>query len=170
MAYTTSARSQSTHHALIASNVCEAPKTASMTNGKASPSFRPASEVSVKRASSSISSSPGPVTCTSSARTGSVGARLAPSRTAIGMVSPSAHAPSSATPAIVTGMATSSMSSVERQAASVSGRSSFTPAPNSDTMTANSAIRVRISGSSVGSNQPASAMRRPAPMASPSTR
>ena len=50
----------------------------SITNGKALPSFMPASQVSVKR---NWSWSPGWRICTSVASTGSVGATIAPSST-----------------------------------------------------------------------------------------
>ena len=66
------------HNLIIGERTAEELKT---TNGNASPSLSPASLVSANRASSS-SPFPGGPTCTLDARTGSVGAITAPSKTA----------------------------------------------------------------------------------------
>ena len=77
-----------------------ASRIAANTNGNASPSLSPASEVRANRTSSASSTSwspvCGPATCTSEASTGSVGASTAPSSSAAAGASP-AHQPSSAT-------------------------------------------------------------------------
>jgi hypothetical protein len=144
--------------------------SASITNGKASPSFRPASAVRAKRASSSGSRSIGPPTWTSSASTGSVGARTAPSRMAPAAVIPISHVPSSATPMMVSGIATASSRIGVRQPRQVSARSSFTPAPNRETMTASSAARLNSAASSIGSYQAKPMARRSSPMVTPAAR
>ena len=123
---------------------------AALVNGNASPSFNPASEVRPKRTSSSASPPGGP-TCTSAARTGSVGARTAPSRSAAAGASPAAHQPRMATPAMVSGIASTSNRRVVRHDAHPMVRSIFRPAPMSDTITASSVIRSTTSPSASGS-------------------
>ena len=109
---------------------------AAYTNGNASPSFRPASEVSAKRTSSSESStSVGSPTCTSAASTGSVGASAAPSSSAAAGTSPAHHQPSSATAAMHSGIAIASSRQVDDHRGQLNGRSIFSPAPISATIT-----------------------------------
>lgn len=123
---------------------------AAFVNGKASPSFNPASDVRLKRTSSS-SSLPGGPTCTSLASTGSVGASAAPSRRAEAGTSPAAHQPSMATPPIVRGMARISSRHVVRHDDQPTWRSILSPAPISDTITASSVSRSTTSPSARGS-------------------
>ena len=126
--------------------------SAASTNGNASPSLSPASDVSAKFGSCS-SSSPGGPTPMSPASTGSVGAMQAPSSSAAPAESPSSCEPSSAISPIVIGIAISSSRAVVPQARRVSSRSSFSPALNSAMITA---ISVRWSSSvafSTGSTQ-----------------
>jgi hypothetical protein len=79
---------------------------AKLVNGKASPSFNPASDVNANRIefSSMSSQSPGPGSCTSDARTGSVGANTAPSSTAAASGSPRPTRAITAIAATVNGM------------------------------------------------------------------
>ncbi len=110
------------------------------TKGKASPSFSPASAVSVKRTSSS-SPVPGGPTCTSPASTGSVGASAAPSSSAAASDRPRPQCPMAAMARMQSGMASASSRQVAAQARRPTRRSSFSPAPVSATMTTNSVSR-----------------------------
>ena len=113
---------------------------ARLVNGKARPSLSPASEVSPKRTSSS-SPVPGGPTWTSAARTGSVGASSAARSSAEAMGRPSPPQPSRAMAAMVKGMVMPSSRQVGAQERTPSGRSSFSPAPISATITTSSLAR-----------------------------
>ena len=90
----------------------------------------------------------------SPASTGSVGASAAPSSSAAAAGRASSQAPSSATSAIVIGIANTSRRATELQSRSVSGRSSFSPAENSAMISAASARCSISSASAIGSSQP----------------
>ncbi len=132
---------------------CSATKTPARMNGAARPSLSPASAVSAKFGSCS-SSSPGGPTPMSPASTGSVGASAAPSSSAAAAGRASSQAPSSATSAIVIGIANTSRRTTELQSRSVSGRSSFSPAENSAMISAASARCSISSASAIGSSHP----------------
>ena len=89
----------------------------SVTNGRAMPSFNPASAVSAKRSSPS-SPTPGGPTWTPAASTGSVGARIAPTSAAAPTESPAIHTPAKRFRPIVTGRATPSNSHTDCHGAS----------------------------------------------------
>ena len=97
------------------------------------------------------SSSVGSPTCTSEASTGSVGASAAPSSSAAAGARPAHHQPSSATAAMVSGIAIASSRQVDDQRRQPSGRSSFSPAPISATITPTSVRCSVIHGCASGS-------------------
>ena len=113
---------------------------AHMTNGKASPSFRPASDVSANRVSSSCPDLGGP-TCTSLANTGSVGASAAPRTNAVAAPSPSIMCPSHASARIVTGIAIANSRHVIIQECQPILRSIFRAAPIREIMITSSVSR-----------------------------
>ena len=141
----------------------DARNTAAYTKGKASPSLSPASDVSAKRTSSSSSTSSaasstlGPATWTSEASTGSVGDSAAPSRSAAAGAMPRPHHPSTATPAMVRGIAMPSSFHVAAQrphparSRSESGRSRARPTPMRAMSTVTSATCSMSSRCSSGS-------------------
>ena len=115
------------------------------TKGKASPSFRPASDVSPKRTSSSSPVFGGP-TWISAASTGSVGARLAAISSAIAHGTPIANAISTAMARMPSGIVIASSRHVTAQSRQRNTRSIFSPAPISAMMTTNSVKRSVMSG------------------------
>ena len=121
-----------------------------MTKGKAVPSFRPASPV---RANRSRSRSVGSVTWTSEASTGSVGARIAPSRIAAPHGRPSPTTPATATRPIVTTIEPEARRTGSSQSASRRPTRSFSPAVNSETITATSVNRSSKAESRTGSSR-----------------
>ncbi|MDQ1053421.1 hypothetical protein QE394_001349 [Arthrobacter sp. SORGH_AS 212] len=109
------------------------------TKGKASPSLSPASDVRPNRTSSSLSvpssSSAGSPTCTSEARTGSVGARPDATSSAAPRPRPRNHSPSSVSSRMHSGMAIPRRRHVVDQPLRPRGRSSARPAPIRETIT-----------------------------------
>ncbi len=90
----------------------------------------------------------------SPARTGSVGAMIAPSTTAAPSDSPITPVPNSATAAIVNGIATSSSRATLDHERRAKGSSSFSPVPNSAITIASSARCSIRDSSESGSTQP----------------
>ena len=121
-------------------------------NGNARPSFSPASEVNVKRASSSASGlSTGLLTCTSVARTGSVGATADASSRALAIPRPNAPHPMMVTRTIDRGMVMARRRQVDDQECRPIGRFSASPAPISETITQTSVRWRATSPDSIGS-------------------
>lgn len=119
------------------------------TKGNAARSFKPASEVSPKRTSSSSPVFGGP-TSTSDASTGSVGAKLAPSRSATAHGMPSTSAASAVMAMMPSGMVIASSRQVIDQRRQPNTRSIFRPAPMRAMITTSSLKRSVTSGSRVG--------------------
>jgi hypothetical protein len=155
----TSTSAHSPSHASDVDPAAAAIAIARFVNGNARPSLRPASEVSANRTGSSCSSgrissanpSVGGVACTSDASTGSVGATTAPSRTAVAPSMPRVTFPTAAVATMVSGITTASRRHVEAHARRSNGRSIFSPAPISATMTNSSVMRSATSGFARGS-------------------
>ncbi len=80
-----------------------------------------------------------------------MGANEEPSRSAAAGTSPASHQPRNATAAMVSGIATTRSRRVVSHERQPTRRSSFSPAPISDTMTTNSVIRSTRSPSASGS-------------------
>ena len=136
---------------------CRSPCT---RRGTPSASLSPPSLVSAKRTSSSAASSTsfsgstvGSPTCTSDARTGSVGARAAPSSIALAAPSPSPQTPNAAPATIVNGMASNTRRQLLAQLRHPTRRSIFNPAPISATITPSSVKRSVTSTLEVGSGE-----------------
>ena len=110
----------------------------SSTTGNAVPSLSPASPVSAKR---SRSRSPGSATCTSVASTGSVGARMPPSRIAAPIGRPSTSTPKPAIKATVTSIETMARRTGSSQRPSPKPALIFRPEPNSESRATISASR-----------------------------
>ncbi len=114
------------------------------------PSLRPASAVNVSR---SLSRSCGFLVCTSDARTGSVGARIAPSRIAAPKGIASSHTPTAVTmPTVRTMETTASITAGRKRRSKIESRS-LSPTVNSEMRTATSAARCSHFAWSSGSSE-----------------
>ncbi len=157
IAHTTSAANHSTNEAAPDPDATTSPRK---TKGKASPSFRPASEVRAN-AGSPWSPSPGAGTPRSPARTGSVGASAAASTIAAPSESPIPQKPRAATATIVTGITTPRRSRVVRHSRSRRAWSIRRPVAKSATITESSLSRSSTSASPTAVNHGASSSATP---------
>ena len=135
-----------------------------MTTGNAVPSLSPPSPVRAKR---NWSRSLGLATCTSEASTGSVGARMPPSKTAAPSERPSNAVPIRATATTVTSIETRASRSGGSQRRSCKPALSLSPEVKSEIRTTASVSRSSMPAAPIGSiaASPSQAGLRPAPTA-----